>query len=196
MGTQKSAIQATASTEDVRRGYDFRSYVYPWLISPFLEKTKRMASGRAEILPHHKVLEVAIGPGNLLIKIAPLLSRENTLYGVDLSPRMVSAARKRLLEAGYLNHDLREADARKLPFPNEMFDVVLNAYMLDILPLEDIPLVLAEFRKIAGENQAVGGIAARSRSAGLTLTETEPHGVRSQRIREEVPFAATRRAAA
>jgi len=148
MERDRAVIQATASTEDVRRGYDVRSYVYPWLISPFLEKTKRMASHRAEILPHHRVLEVAIGPGNLLVRIAPLLSRENTLYGVDLSPKMVAVAQKRMNEAGYHNHDLREADARKLPFEADHFDVVLNAYMLDILPLQDITLVLDEFRRV------------------------------------------------
>ena len=145
---QKAAIQASASTEDVRRGYDFRSYFYPWVISPFLEKTKRMASHRAEILPHHRVLEVAIGPGNTLRKIAPLLSRDNVLHGVDLSPKMVQAAQKHLNDAGYRNHDLRVADARQLPYPNEMFDVVLNSYMLDILPLEDIGTVMSEFFRV------------------------------------------------
>ncbi len=148
MQQHKAAIEATATTEDVRRGYNFRSFFYPWVISPFLEKTKRMASSRAEILPHHQVLEVAIGPGNLLIKILPLLSRDNTIHGVDLSPKMVAAAQKHLNEAGYTNHDLREADARKLPYEDARFDVVLNAYMLDILPLEDITLVLDEFRRV------------------------------------------------
>ncbi len=148
MQQQNLAIEATATTDDVRRGYNFRSYFYPWVISPFLEKAKRMASHRAEILPHHQVLEVAIGPGNLLVKILPLLSRDNTICGVDLSPKMVAAAQKRLNEAGYANHDLREADARNLPYEDAKFDVVLNAYMLDILPLEDIALVLDEFRRV------------------------------------------------
>lgn len=148
MGTHKATIEARSTTEDVRRGYDFRSYFYPWVISPFLEKTKRIASDRAEILPRDQVLEVAIGPGNALRKIAPLLAPGNTLYGVDLSPKMVQAAQRRLESAGYRNHDLRVADARDLPFPEQTFDVVLNSYMLDILPLEDLPVVLAEFFRV------------------------------------------------
>lgn len=148
METLKTAIDATATTDDVRRGYDFRSYFYPWVISPFLEKTRRIASGRAEILPHHRVLEVAIGPGHTLRKIAPLLAPGNRLYGVDLSPKMVQAAQRRLDAAGFGNHDLRVADARHLPFPDQMFDVVFNSYMLDILPLEDLPVVLGQFLRV------------------------------------------------
>ncbi len=50
--------------------------------------------------------------------------------------------------AGHTNVILRQADARRLPFPDESFDVVYNSYMLDLIPLGEIPRVLAEFRRV------------------------------------------------
>jgi demethylmenaquinone methyltransferase/2-methoxy-6-polyprenyl-1,4-benzoquinol methylase len=44
--------------------------------------------------------------------------------------------------------ELRRGDARRLPFEDESFDLVVNGYMLDLLPRDEIPRVLAEFRRV------------------------------------------------
>ena len=40
------------------------------------------------------------------------------------------------------------ADARQMPFTAESFDVIMNCYMLDLIPESDIPKVLREFRRV------------------------------------------------
>ncbi len=52
---------------------------------------------------------------------------------------------------GYANFDLREGDARHLPFPDETFDVLYNSYMLDLIPLADLLLVVKEFHRVLKE---------------------------------------------
>jgi len=43
---------------------------------------------------------------------------------------------------------LKEGDTRKLPYPDETFDILYNSYMLDLIPLADITVVLKEFYRV------------------------------------------------
>jgi demethylmenaquinone methyltransferase/2-methoxy-6-polyprenyl-1,4-benzoquinol methylase len=94
------------------------------------------------------VLEVAVGPGVTVLEILKRVDRTNVVCGVDLSPRMLERAQRLIARAGHTNVDLRQADARHLPFPDNTFDVLYNSYMFDLLPLEDMPIVLNEFRRV------------------------------------------------
>jgi ubiquinone/menaquinone biosynthesis C-methylase UbiE len=42
----------------------------------------------------------------------------------------------------------QEADAYDLPFGDGSFDYLFNAYMLDLLPVEDFPKILSEFDRV------------------------------------------------
>jgi ubiquinone/menaquinone biosynthesis C-methylase UbiE len=43
---------------------------------------------------------------------------------------------------------LKQADSRRLPFDEDAFDLVYNAYMLDLIPAQDMPLTLGEFWRV------------------------------------------------
>jgi demethylmenaquinone methyltransferase/2-methoxy-6-polyprenyl-1,4-benzoquinol methylase len=103
---------------------------------------------RVAIQPKDKVLEVAVGPGHTFLKILKKVEPTNTVCGADLSPKMLEQTRRRMASAGFANIDLREADARQLPFPDEAFDVLYNSYMLDLIPLDEMPVVLSEFHRV------------------------------------------------
>ena len=53
-------IEARAPTDAVRRAYNLYSYFYSALIEPLERKQRRLGLDRARILPHDKVLEVAV----------------------------------------------------------------------------------------------------------------------------------------
>lgn len=101
---------------------------------------------RAAIQPDDRVLEVATGPGVTLVEIARRTRLQ--VEGVDLSPGMLLEAEKAVREAGVANVRLQEADARRLPFPDDHFDVLYNSYMLDLIPLEEMGAVLVEFHRV------------------------------------------------
>lgn len=148
MSEKTMMIEAVAPTEDIRRAYDLGSYLYGKLLAPLEHKPRVRALEQARIHPQDRILEVAVGPGAALVEILKKVDRTNVVYGVDLSPKMLENARRRVDTAGYTNTDLREADARQLPFPDGMFDVLYNSYMFDLLPLKDMPVVLSEFRRV------------------------------------------------
>lgn len=148
MSEKSTMIEAVSSTEDIRRAYNLFSWIYGRLVAPLERKPRMLSLERATIRPYDKVLEVAVGPGIALLEIVKRVDRTNVVYGVDLSPKMLEKARHLVNSAGYTNIDLREADARQLPFPDSMFDVLYNSYMLDLIPLKDMPVILSEFRRV------------------------------------------------
>lgn len=72
------------------------------------------------------VLDIGTGPGALLIKIARM-RHDLRLTGLDISPAMVSAARRNFEKAGLSSAiEVVEGSASSLPFENGSFDLVVS----------------------------------------------------------------------
>ena len=67
------------------------------------------------------MLEVSFGTGYLLTRYAGQFET----YGVDYNLRMAATARRNLEKAG-LNAQLQVADAAALPYPDQVFDSLVN----------------------------------------------------------------------
>jgi ubiquinone/menaquinone biosynthesis C-methylase UbiE len=101
----------------------------------------------AAIQDGESVLEVAVGTGlafESILKANPSGRNE----GIDLTEAMLIRAEKRAARAGIKNYRLAVGDAHALDFPDNDFDVLINNYMFDLLPEDDFPTVLAEFRRV------------------------------------------------
>ncbi|MDQ7779578.1 MAG: methyltransferase domain-containing protein [Planctomycetota bacterium] len=141
-------IEAKAPAEHVRRAYDLFSRFYGWVAAPLEREMQMLALERARVRPSDIVLEVGVGTGGAFLEIRRRVAGKIGIHGIDLSPRMLSATRALVSSAGFGNVDLREADARKLPFQDRAFDLLFNSYMLDLIPLSDLIPVLGEFRRV------------------------------------------------
>lgn len=98
----------------------------------------------ASTLPHlrgPRVLEVSFGTGWLIRRCAARFEA----YGVDLNARMTRIARAGLVRAG-LPPRVARARAEALPFPDGVFDSVLNTMALSGYP--DAEAALAEMRRV------------------------------------------------
>jgi ubiquinone/menaquinone biosynthesis C-methylase UbiE len=93
------------------------------------------------------LLEVAIGPGRHFIRLAQKIDLKMSV-GMDLSARMLKLAYRRLKRSRRINIHLCRGDAIALPFRDRGFDKILSCYMLDLLDERDLPVVLAEFRRV------------------------------------------------
>ena len=140
-------IEAQAPPEVIRRAFDLWSRVYGWVL-PFERKARMLGLDEVAVHAGEKVLEVAVGPGATFVEILRRVGPGGAVKGVDLSPRMLEKTRRRARRAGWTDVDVREADARRLPFADGTFDVVYNSYMLDLIPLGEIPVVLGEFMRV------------------------------------------------
>ena len=136
------------STEEVKRAYNRRSWLYSKTVAEMERGYHQEAIQQARIQPGEKVLEAAVGPGLTLLELAKLVGPTTPISGVDLSSSMLALTRKRLEASEFQQATLKQADCRALPFEDASFDVLYNAYMLDLIPEADMPDILAEFKRV------------------------------------------------
>ncbi|MCZ7573686.1 MAG: class I SAM-dependent methyltransferase [Ardenticatenaceae bacterium] len=141
-------IEAPVTVNAIQNVYDLWSLFYGSVVVPIERKPRLRGLELAAIQPEDRVLEVAVGTGATMLEILKRVDKANVVSGVDLSPRMLEKTRRAVADAGFTNVDLRQGDARSLPFDDNSFDVLLNSYMLDLIPLGDMALVLGEFRRV------------------------------------------------
>jgi ubiquinone/menaquinone biosynthesis C-methylase UbiE len=101
----------------------------------------------AEIKAGESILEVAVGTGMLFERIVRM-NESGVNEGIDISPDMLSRAENRLKKGGTHNYHLQLGNASTLPFKPEEFDLVVNSFMLDLLPEESLGVVLSEFLRV------------------------------------------------
>lgn len=77
---------------------------------------------------HEIALDVGTGTGILARLMAP---RVRHVTGVDIVGEMISQARHWAAQDGLTNVDFQEADAHKLPFESEKFDLIVSSFGLN-----------------------------------------------------------------
>lgn len=93
------------------------------------------------------ILEVAVGTGLAFFELVKH-NPTGTNLGVDLSPGMLSRATRRLAGVGHTNYSLGVGDAFALDIVDSSIDTLVNNYMFDLIPFEDMDRILAEFRRV------------------------------------------------
>jgi SAM-dependent methyltransferase len=87
---------------------------------------------RLKLPPTARVLEAGCGPGRLL---AALATRGFDTYAIDTSPQMLQLTSARLRQlVPPRRAGLSVAELEKLPFPNQFFDLVCTAGVVEYLP--------------------------------------------------------------
>lgn len=164
-------IEVPLGISKIKEIYNFASRYY--FLSNLIEKKPLMRGIElARIKPDDKILEVAVGLGFMFLEILKRVNRNNVVHGIDLSPKMLGKAKKLAMKKGFSNFDLKESDARRLPFPDETFDVLYNSYMLDLIPLADFPLVLKEFYRVLKKGGRLVLINFSKENSSPVFTET------------------------
>jgi demethylmenaquinone methyltransferase/2-methoxy-6-polyprenyl-1,4-benzoquinol methylase len=126
----------------------------------FEERAKALALALIAVRPGESELQVGVGTGADQAVLASAVGSGGMLVGSDLARGMLLLTRERAASP------LAEADALRLPFRTACFDALFSAYMLDLIPLAEIPLVLAEFRRVLRPG---GRIALVSLTMGIDL---------------------------
>lgn len=139
-------LNRTLNQDDTRRSYKKVVWFYnfwSWLTeSKAAKEVLRLAS----IKDGANVLEIACGTGVVFEKIVKSNPSGNNT-GVDLSPEMLQKARKRL--SGLDGHfQLLEGDIFNMTLEASQFDVVINNFMVDLMPEDSFNKLAEAFYKL------------------------------------------------
>jgi SAM-dependent methyltransferase len=100
--------------------------------------------GRVE--PGARVLDLGSGAGTDSLVAAQMVGELGRVIGIDMTPEMLAKARTAAAELGATNVEFVEAEAERLPFPDESFDVVISNGVIDLIPDKDA--VFAELFRV------------------------------------------------
>jgi SAM-dependent methyltransferase len=102
-------------------------------IARWIESAAQHVVEVAEVNAGHDVLDVATGSGNVALLCA---QRGATVTGLDITPELFDAARRRASEAG-VECEWIEGDAEELPYADESFDRVLSTFGVMFAPRQE-----------------------------------------------------------
>jgi ubiquinone/menaquinone biosynthesis C-methylase UbiE len=157
-----------------------------WFVDTFLFRGQwhdlRLKTAKlARVQPGDKVLDVGCGTGTLALEVARREGRVGRVTGIDPSTEQIVRARSKAARH-HVPIDFQIGVIEHLPFPDQMFDVVLSTLMMHHLPtplkrqgLAEIArvlkpggrLIIADF-KSKKERQ---GLAARFHAGGSGLQD-------------------------
>jgi demethylmenaquinone methyltransferase/2-methoxy-6-polyprenyl-1,4-benzoquinol methylase len=106
------------------------------------------------------VLEVGFGTGNEIGDLANLVGVTGLVAGIDISSGMLAVTQRKIaLQEIKTPLDLQVGDARNLPWRDGTFDAVYSSFTLELFPLQDIPAVLAECKRVLRPGGRIGVVS-------------------------------------
>jgi len=98
--------------------------------------------------PGARVLDLGSGAGTDSLVAAQMVGPEGRVTGIDMTPEMLARARAAAAEMGVANVEFVQAEAERLPFPDQSFDIAISNGVIDLVP--DKEAVFSElFRVLA-----------------------------------------------
>jgi phosphatidylethanolamine/phosphatidyl-N-methylethanolamine N-methyltransferase len=130
------------NNETVTKTYGRWAPVYDVVFGAIFDRARQAAVAASEEVGG-RILEVGVGTGISL----GYYSEASRVWGIDLSARMLSNARKRVYEQRMTHVEgLSIMDAERLDFPNASFDVIMAQYVVNTVPHPDV--ALDEFARV------------------------------------------------
>jgi arsenite methyltransferase len=102
--------------------------------------------GHAEAKPGETVLDLGSGAGIDVFLASRDVGAEGRAIGVDMTPSMVSRARKNAAEGGFTNVEFRLGEIERLPVADSSVDLIISNCVINLSP--DKPSVFQEALRV------------------------------------------------
>lgn len=120
----RNPFSAVEPWDKVSEGYDR-------FTRPYLGKFSERGLDELELKSHHKLLDVACGPGTTSLLAH---SRVGSIEAIDFSEQMVGRFRARIKDHGLSGVNVSVGDGQRLPFADEAFDRAVSMFGLMFFP--------------------------------------------------------------
>ena len=143
------ASEPVLSHESTSTFYDRISRFYDFLSEHDEGPVREQAIDLLDVHPGENVLEIGVGTGHGLVRLARAVSHAGWACGIDLSPGMLKIAAHHLAAEGLQGRAaLVRADATTIPFAAGCIDRVLLCFTLELFEEPEIDEVLLECRRV------------------------------------------------
>jgi ubiquinone/menaquinone biosynthesis C-methylase UbiE len=150
-----------------RAFYDRISSAYDLIADAGEHRCRARGLEALEVREGERALEVGFGTGHALVALATAVGDSGSVSGVDISAGMEKVARRRLHDAGLEDRvELAVAAVPPLPYEDARFDVASLSFTLELFPVEQIPEVLAEIRRVLRPGARLGVVAMAETAEG------------------------------
>jgi ubiquinone/menaquinone biosynthesis C-methylase UbiE len=161
-----SPSRVTRTKQQARRYYSRLGSFYDLLSGGAEGRLRDDAIRRLNIRPGERILEIGIGTGGGLLRMAEAAGPTGAAMGVDLADGMLAASAKRLRRCGQgCRTMLVCADGAFLPLRSGPFDAVFLSFTLELFDTPEIPVVLGQCRRMLAPGGRLG-IVAMALAAG------------------------------
>ena len=140
-------LDARIPQQDIGGIYNSLAGIYDIWAYMTESRARDRALELAEIKNGQNILEVAVGTGLAFIKIVKS-NPDGTNVGIDISDGMLNKARKRLSRLEKANFELKPGTAFNLESEDNQYDVLINNYMFDLIPYDQMDAILTEFKRV------------------------------------------------
>lgn len=140
-------LDARVSQDEIGGVYDRLSRIYDLWGNLAESRARHRAIELAAIEDGQRIVEVAVGTGlafKEIVKRNP--NGHNT--GIDLSQGMLEKAKKRLQKLFGASYELEIGTAFDLSVETGSADLLVNNYMFDLIPYQDMDKILLEFQRV------------------------------------------------
>lgn len=140
-------LPARLNRDQIRRHYRWIAPMHDVAARLLESKARRQALTWADVRNGEDVLDVGTGTG---LNLPALLAANpsGTTEALDLTEAMLDRARRRAARFPDARVRLRVGDVYALPYPDDAFDLIVCGYMLDLLPLDDLPAIFRSFARV------------------------------------------------
>ncbi len=144
---RRKDLDARVPQKEIGPLYDSLAGIYDvWGILTESRARKR-AIELADIKDGQNILEVAVGTGLAFYEIVKK-NRKGQNLGIDISQGMLNKAKTRLSKLAGANYQLELGSAFHLPVEDQKVDLLVNNYMFDLIPFDEMDDILSEFQRV------------------------------------------------
>lgn len=148
---QNYELDAKVAQNEIGALYDSKVWFYDVWAYFTESKARYRALELAKIHNNQSVLEVAVGTGLMFSDIVQRNSKGENI-GIDISQGMLSKAKRRLSKQQNENYSLSIGSAFNLKVKDASIDMLVNNYMFDLIPFNQMDSVIDEFNRVLKQN--------------------------------------------
>ena len=180
--------------------YDRISHAYDLIADGGEHEARQRGLELLNIQPGESVLEIGFGTEHTLLALAKAVGPSGHVVGIDISTGMRDVARNRLRDENCENLvRLLVQTVPPLPLESATVDAVTMSFTLELFPLHEIPILVAECRRVLRPHGRLGVVSMATVDEGERASMLEktyvwmhnhfPHIVDCQPIPLEVLLA-------